>query len=75
MIYVIKQLASSGVKLGTLNVVDPLPSPYVEPIAKNSALYVVRDTSAPSHNKYPSGRDPDVFVRIVPVGGDGSVGQ
>lgn len=43
-------------RLGRLNVVEPLPEPYVVPITLNSAAYVSRLTAAPLHNNQPSGK-------------------
>ena len=56
---------------GKLNVVLPLPVPYVVPIVLNKLAYVVLDTALPSQGKYPPGTVELAFILIIP----GSVGS
>jgi hypothetical protein len=55
-------------KLGTLNVVEPSPTPKRVPTALNSAEYVLRLTADPSQSKYPDGTVGKVFTMVWPVG-------
>ena len=43
-------MSALPLKSGTLNVVDPSPTPYVVLIAVNRSAYVVRETAVPSHS-------------------------
>jgi hypothetical protein len=54
-----------SLKSGRLNVVDPFPAPHVVPIAVKRSEYVARDTADPSHNRYPSGIDPEAPANIA----------
>ena len=58
------------VKFGKLNVVEPSPAPYLSPIKRYKALYVVRETAVPSQVKKPVGgaRDEPPQAMIEPVG-------
>ena len=42
-------------KSGTLNVLDPFPSPYRADTTANNAEYVVRLTACPLQRRYPLG--------------------
>lgn len=54
-------------RFGMLKVVDPSPLPYIVDTMANNHAYVVRETAAPSHIKYPVGAAAPAYGEIMPI--------